>query len=145
MPEDITPMNTNLALNKPITVSSTLYPVPQEAVDGNITISKWATNDVNTAEHSLVIDLEQEYTINNIDIYWGYNNHSIKTKILVSSDGINYTECASENYNPTAQAGEVVIHNIAFNSIKTRYVKAVFTAYMKEWGLWCYEFEVYKR
>ena len=45
----------------------------------------------------------------------------------------------------TAQAGEVVIHNIAFNSIKTRYVKAVFTAYMKEWGLWCYEFEVYKR
>ena len=81
---------------------STLYPVPQEAVDGNTTISKWATNDVNTAEHSLVIDLEQEYTINNIDIYWGYNNHSIKTKILVSSDGINYTECASENYNPTA-------------------------------------------
>ena len=145
VPEDTTPMNTNLALNKPITVSSTLYPVPQEAVDGNTTISKWATNDVNTAEHSLVIDLEQEYTINNIDIYWGYNNHSIKTKVLVSSDGINYTECASENYNPTAQAGEVVIHNIAFNSIKTRYVKAVFTAYMKEWGLWCYEFEVYKR
>ena len=113
VPEDTTPMNTNLALNKPITVSSTLYPVPQEAVDGNTTISKWATNDVNTAEHSLVIDLEQEYTINNIDIYWGYNNHSIKTKVLVSSDGINYTECASENYNPTAQAGEVVIHNIA--------------------------------
>ena len=145
VPEDNTPMNTNLALNKPITVSSTLYPVPQEAVDGNTTISKWVTNDVNTAEHSLVIDLEQEYTINNIDIYWGYNNHSIKTKILASSDGSNYTEYASEDYNPTAQAGEIVIHSITFNSIKARYVKAVFTAYMKEWGLWCYEFEVYKR
>lgn len=140
VPEDKTPMNTNLALNKTVTASSEFYPV-SNAVLGKFDFY-WAASAV--GDQWLKIDLGEEYTINNIDIYWGVLNYGKTTEILVSLNDDIYTSiCTSAEWVPTKD-GEYEKQNIAFENTKTRYVKAKFTEGTL-YALWCYEFEVYKR
>ena len=133
-------MNTNLALNKTVTASSEFYPV-SNAVLGKFDFY-WAASAV--GDQWLKIDLGEEYTINNIDIYWGVLNYGKTTEILVSLNDDIYTSiCTSAEWVPTKD-GEYEKQNIAFENTKTRYVKAKFTEGTL-YALWCYEFEVYKR
>ena len=140
VPEDNTPMNTNLALEKTVTASSEFYPA-SNAVLGKFDFY-WVANAV--GNQWLKIDLGKEYTINNIDIYWGVLNYCKTTEILVSLDDNTYTSvCTSAEWTPTEESGYEK-QSITFENTKTRYVKANFiegTLY----ALWCYEFEVYKR
>ncbi len=140
VPDDNTPVNTNLALEKTVTASSEFYPV------SNVVLGKfdfyWVANAV--GDQWLKIDLGEEYTINNVDIYWGVLNYCKTTEVLVSLDDNTYTSiCTSAEWAPTKDSGYEK-QNITFENTKTRYVKAKFTEGTL-YALWCYEFEVYKR
>ena len=101
---------------------------------------------------AFVIDLGETKEIQSVETDF---LHQIRAWILFplkvvysyAEDGEHYTHWKTIDL-PEERTGEVKFRGVKAESaepIKTRYVKAVFTAYMKEWGLWCYEFEVYKR
>ncbi len=104
----------NLALNKPVTVSSTsgTYVGPN-AVDGN-TATRWTSGG--TATDWIYVDLGSQQSIKNVNLNWdvafakGY-------KIQISNDALTWTTVS------TVKNGNGGFDDITFTPVSTRYVK----------------------
>jgi hypothetical protein len=125
-----TTSNTNLALNQPVTAStSTQTYVPTNAVDGN-TSSYWESNN-NAFPQSLQVDLGSSVTIGRIVMNlppassWAARTQTIT--IQGSTDGTTYTTLVpSQGYTFDPATGNTA--SITFTATSVRYVKLTFTA-----------------
>ncbi len=124
----------NLALNKPVTASSSESSVqaPHYAVDGNGD-SRWAS------EHSdnqwIAVDLGQVYAISRIRLNWEYA-HGREYRLQVSSDGAQWTTIHSE---ANSDGGIDDIHVTG----QGRYVRMQGVKRATPWGYSLWELEVY--
>lgn len=129
----------NIALNKPVTVSSvetgaTVSVIGSNAVDGNAS-TRWSS--VANDPQSLQVDLGASYTISSISINWEVASAKEYT-IQTSSNGTNWTTIATQ----TNMATGARIDNLAINGT-CRYIKINGTARTSIYGFSIYEFEVY--
>lgn len=125
-----TTSNTNLALNQPVTAStSTQTYVPANAVDGN-TSSYWESNN-NAFPQSLQVDLGSSVNIGRIVMNlppassWAARTQT--TTIQGSTDGTTYTTLVpSQGYTFDPATGNTA--STTFTATSVRYVKLTFTA-----------------
>ena len=124
----------NLALNEPVTVSSTQSGYPRtNAVDGN-TATRWATDW--SDPQWIYVDLQGTYNITEVQLYWeaAYGSNYL---IQVSSDTASWTTiCAVTN-------GSGGIEDWVGLSGTGRYVRMYGTARGTTYGYSLYEFQVY--
>lgn len=124
----------NLALNKPVTVSSTQSGYPgSNAVDGN-TATRWASATTNLAW--IYVDLLTNYNITEVDLNWE-NAYATSFQIQVSSDTTNWTPI----YNTTTGTGG--IQDLTGLSGTGRYVRMYGTVRATIYGYSLWEFEVF--
>jgi hypothetical protein len=124
----------NLALNKPVTVSSTQSGYPgSNAVDGN-TATRWASATTNLAW--IYVDLLTNYNITEVDLNWE-NAYATSFQIQVSSDTTNWTPI----YNTTTGTGG--IQDLTGLSGTGRYVRMYGTVRATNYGYSLWEFEVF--
>ena len=125
----------NLALNKPVTVSSTQSGQPGSyAVDGN-TGTRWASSW--TATNWIYVDLQATYNITRVKLTWEAA-YAASFQIQVSSDATNWTPI----YSTTTGAGG--IQDLTGLSGTGRYVRMYGTVRgLPAYGYSLYEFEVY--
>jgi hypothetical protein len=125
-----TTSSTNLALNRPVTASSSTQTyVPANAVDGD-TSSYWESNN-NAFPQSLQVDLGSSVSIGRIVMNlppsssWGARTQTIT--IQGSTDGTTYTTLVpSQGYTFDPATGNTA--GITFTATSVRYVKLTFTA-----------------
>ena len=128
---------TNLALNQPVTVSSTDYPgdAGADAVDGN-TNTRWSS--AYSDPQWIEVDLGASHSISEIDLNWqtacGYN-YLIQT----STDNVNWTTQNNVVANTTAG----LIPYVYATPITARYVRMYGTQRATQWGYSLWEFAVY--
>ncbi len=126
---------TNIALNKPITVSSiesTSYE-GSNAVDGSLT-TRWSSEF--SDPQWIYIDLQNTYNINRVILNWETAYGSVY-EIQVSSDTSTWTTV----YSTTSSDGG--IDDISFSEVNTRYVRMYAIQRSSEYGYSLFEFEVY--
>lgn len=92
----------NLALNKPVVVSSTegaAYP-GEQAVDGD-TLTVWSSDD-DSYRQSIYVDLGETYAIDKVVVRWADGFFASVYDILVSSDANNWSTIFTnpDNTNP---------------------------------------------
>lgn len=128
-------IETNLALNKPVTASSENENKAANAVDGNIT-TRWQaqTSDEN---ESIAIDLLDKYILNKVVITWEVAFAS-KYHIQVSMDGENWSTVANE----TCSVANTPIET-TFEDVPAQYVRLVCDERDTDYGISPYEIEVY--
>lgn len=136
--DDETPIN--LAYNKEVKASSVEQNLverfkPEFAVDGNREETRWASGYSN--DEWFEVDLGDIYDINQVNIYWEAA-YGKQYKILVSEDGVNYTEVYEE------KNGSEGLKESKFNTVKARYVKMQGVQKANEYGYSIFEFEVYE-
>jgi hypothetical protein len=89
----ITPAATPVGLIsqfRPVTASSSLGAhLPENAVDGNTTVTRWTANGGSYPQWWRV-DLGSTYNLTNVITYW-YPGYAFKFRIEVSSNDVNYT------------------------------------------------------
>ena len=128
---------TNLALNQPVTTSSTDYPgdAGANAVDGN-TNTRWSS--AYSDSQWIVVDLGASHSISEIDLNWeaacGYN-YLIQT----STDNVNWTTQNTVVANTTSG----VIPYAYVNPVTARYVRMYGTQRATQWGYSLWEIAVY--
>jgi hypothetical protein len=125
----------NLALNKPVTVSSTQSGQPGSyAVDGNLT-TRWAS--AWTATNWIYVDLQATYNITEVKLTWEAA-YAASFQIQVSSDATIWTPI----YSTTTGTGG--IQDLTGLSGTGRYVRMYGTVRgLPAYGYSLYEFEVY--
>jgi hypothetical protein len=125
----------NLALNHPVTVSSTQAGYPgSNAVDGN-TSTRWAS--AWTTTEWIYVDLQATYNITEVEIYWEAA-YAASFQIQVSSDATNWTSIYS---TITGQGG---VQDLTGLSGTGRYVRMYGTVRgLPAYGYSIYEFQVY--
>lgn len=136
--------STNLALNKPVQVSSYASGYPGSlAVDGDIN-TYWRTVKLNRNETRppewITVDLGSGASISQVVLEWspGYERYATAFTIDVSSDNVNWATV----YSTTN--GDGGTDTINFNSTSARYVRMYSTAWSVEWeGNYLSELEVY--
>jgi hypothetical protein len=131
-----TPMTppVNLALNKPVTVSSTQSGYPgSNAVDGN-TGTRWSS--ASSDPQWIYVDLQATYNITEVDLNWEAA-YAKSFQIQVSSDAINWTNIYSTS---TGTGG---IQNLTGLSGTGRYVRMYGTVRGTIYGYSLYEFAVF--
>ena len=148
---DSTPVKKNLALNKPIEVSSSKNDslVASNANDGD-QATRWAsnynssTNDPFDKEEWLCIDLKDSYDLGTVNLYWEDANAQEYT-IQVSEDGDTFTDVL----NVTDGDGETDVLDLA--GAKGRYIRIYCTLAVPsddDWkwnyGYSLFEVEVYE-
>ena len=128
--------DTNLALNKTVTVSSIQPGYPgSNAVDGNGS-TRWGSNfDIETVSW-IYVDLGTTCSISHVKLYWDIAYGS-SYKIQVSDDHLNWTDV----YSTTSGNGG--LDDITFTTVNTRYVRMYGTVRGSQWGYSIYEFEIY--
>jgi hypothetical protein len=126
----------NLALNKPVTVSSTQAGDPGSyAVDGNTTTTRWASDWTGT--NWIYVDLQATYNITEVELYWEAA-YAASFQIQVSSDTTNWTTI----YSTTMGLGGV--QDLTGLSGTGRYVRMYGTVRgLPAYGYSLYEFQVY--
>jgi len=127
----------NLAINKPVTVSSTESGsnTAAKAVDGSQS-SRWAS--LGTNDQWIYVDLQKEETINGVLLYWE-SAYGKSYKIQTSNDAVTWTDAFSTT---TGNGGK---DEILFSApVTARYVKMLGIARGTGFGYSLYEFEVYK-
>jgi hypothetical protein len=115
---------TNIALNKPVTVShEQQYHVGSMAVDGNNTTAWFADGDTNY----IYVDLEQSYTICKIRINWHTDGRGKNYKAQVSTDATNWTDIFTRTNN-TANSDSFTVNGTG------RYVRIYITQRVNNWA-----------
>ncbi len=127
--------NSNLALNKPATVSSVEASGLEAyyAVDGN-TSTRWSSAFADP--QWIYVDLDQSYTVNRVKLNWEAA-YGKSYKIQLSSNAVNWTDV----YSTTA--GDGGIDDITFTAAGGRYVRIYGTQRGTPYGYSLYEFEIY--
>jgi len=128
---------TNLALNQPVTVSSTDSPsdAGPNAVDGN-PATRWSS--AYSDPQWIVVDLGAIHTINEIDLNWETacgQNYLIQT----STDDVNWTTQTTVTGNTTTG----LLQYPYATPPSARYVRMYGTARATQWGYSLWEFSVY--
>jgi len=124
----------NLALNKPVAVSSTQSGYPgSNAVDGN-TGTRWAS--AWTDSEWIYVDLQDTYNITEVELNWE-SAYGKSYQIQVSADATNWTPI----YSTTTGAGG--IEDLTGLSGTGRYVRMNGTLRGSAYGYSLYEFEIF--
>ena len=107
--------------------------VPGNAVDGN-PATRWSSNYVDNAWWQ--VDLGSVQSVNEVNINWeaAYSSHY---KIMVSTDGTNFTQAADVT---NTGAGP---HDTTFTAVDARYVRWQGVTRATQWGNSFYEFQVF--
>ena len=131
------PTVTNLALNKPVTVSSIDGPgnAGANAVDGNTT-TRWSS--AYSDPQWIVVDFGATHTINEIDLNWETacgKNYLIQT----STDDVNWTTQTTVTGNTTTG----LLQYPYATPPSARYVRMYGTARATQWGYSLWELTVY--
>jgi hypothetical protein len=125
---------TNLALNKPVFVSSTQSGYPaSNAVDGNVT-TRWGS--AFSDPQWIYVDLQNTYNISEMDLYWE-NAYATAFQIQVSPDATNWTTIYSTT---TGTGGTQYLTGLSGTG---RYVRMYGTARGTVYGYSLYEFQVF--
>ncbi|QCR21029.1 Ig-like domain-containing protein [Pontibacter sp. SGAir0037] len=125
----------NLALHKPVTVSSTenADTPGANAVDGNPG-SRWASQFADP--QWLVVDLGQSYHINRVKITWE-PAFAKDYKVQLSADADNWTDLK------TVTGNTALVNDHSDLAGKGRYIRIYGTARATVWGYSIFELEVY--
>ncbi len=125
----------NIALNKPVSVSSTeTTSVPgSNAVDGDTT-TRWAS--AFSDPQWIYVDLQDLYDINRVVLNWE-DAYSSNYVLQVSNDASSWTDVYS---NPTADGG---VDDISLTITNIRYVRMYATARGTAYGHSLWEFGIY--
>ncbi len=125
----------NLALNKPVSVSSTEYHTlgASNAVDGD-SDTRWSS--LYSDPEWISVDLGTNYAINRVKLTWAWNS-TADYDIQVSTDNVSWTTIKSVSGNTTT------VNDNTGLSGTGRYVRIYCTARLSEWGHSIYELEVY--
>lgn len=127
--------NTNLALYKPVTVSSARYAVRpgSSAVDG-ISATRWESNY--SDQQWLYVDLMKKYAIDTIIINWE-NAYGKDFDLQVSDNSVNWITVRSETGNTAV--------NDTFTNLNTsgRYVRMYGKKRATAFGYSIYEMKIY--
>jgi len=110
----------NIALNKPITASSTeAGSTPTRANDGNI-ISLWRSGPASAGDpiEWIRVDLGAGSTVARVVMIWNQSYHATQYEIQVSNDGTNWTIVQTNNASTNAT------QDISFTPVSARYVRA---------------------
>ncbi|MGC8802871.1 MAG: discoidin domain-containing protein [Bacteroidales bacterium] len=124
----------NIALNKPVTVSSTQAGLSANWVNDGKTDTRWGSNW--SDPQWVIIDLQGTYNISQVILRWETASAKNYT-IDVSNDGNNWTTVKTVTNAP----GGVETHN--FSSVTARYIRMYGTSRNTGWGYSLWEFEVY--
>ncbi|MGC8823759.1 MAG: cellulase family glycosylhydrolase [Bacteroidales bacterium] len=129
------PSSTNLALNKPITVSSTeSAALPgSAAVDGNMG-TRWSS--VYSDPQWIYVDLGANYNISQVKITWEVA-YGRDYQIQVSSNATSWTTVK------TVTGNTALVNDHTGLNATGRYVRIYGTARGTQWGYSIYELEVY--
>jgi beta-glucanase (GH16 family) len=127
----------NLALNKPVTVSSVENAgLPgANAVDGDTTTTRWASAQKIDPQW-IYVDLQATVNINRVRLYWE-NAYATSFQIQVSSNAVDWVSI----YSTTTGTGG--IQNLTGLSGTGRYVRMYGTVRKTQYGYSLFEFEVY--
>jgi len=129
----------NLALNKPVTASSSADNTkPEDAVDGNFG-TRWTSSYSNN--QWIIVDLQDIYEISRVDLFWeaAYSNNY---HIDVSTTGTANNDFTTVFNNPSGQGG---YESLTFDPVPARYVRLYCVGRATMWGSSVWEFEVYKK
>ena len=125
---------TNLALNKPVMVSSTQSGYPAtNAVDGDTT-TRWAS--AWSDPQWIYVDLQNTYNISEVDLYWE-SAYATAFQIQVSPDATNWTTIYSTT---TGTGGTQYLTGLSGTG---RYVRMYGTVRGTSYGYSLYEFQVF--
>lgn len=135
---------TNIALDKPVTVSSDRGDTAQDAVDG-YSESRWGGKG-NQSENWMMIDLEGMYEIESVNIFFE-QAYPKNFEILISRDGKNWiTARTVKDWTPSGTINGSAKLEWKSDSIclgKAAYIKINATKLNNnDWGLSIWEFEV---
>ncbi|MCX7985809.1 MAG: discoidin domain-containing protein [Bacteroidales bacterium] len=133
-----TPVNSlptgNIALNKPVTVSSTQSGLSANLINDGKTDTRWGSEW--SDPQWVIIDLQANYNISQVILRWETASAKNYT-IDVSSNGISWTTVKTI----TNSTGGNETHN--FSGINGRYLRLYCTTRNTGWGYSLWEFEVY--
>jgi hypothetical protein len=131
------PAGTNLALNQPVTVSSTDVPqnAAANAVDGNPT-TRWSSGY--SDPQWIVVDLGADYAISEVDLTWE-TACGLNYLIQTSLDDVNWTTVSTVTGNTSTGLLQYPYSNPTVG----RYVRMYGTARATQWGYSLWEFAVY--
>jgi hypothetical protein len=131
------PVVTNLALNQPVTASSTDSPADAGiyAVDGN-TATRWSS--AYSDPQWIEVDLGAVHTINEVDLDWE-TACGMNYQIQTSLDGVNWTTQTNVTGNTTSG----LLQYPYATPVSGRYVRMYGTARATSWGYSLWEFSVY--
>jgi hypothetical protein len=124
----------NLALNKPVTASSTTFGEPGSVTDGNNS-TRWASNSKD--DEWIYVDLGEKKDVNGVGLNWEYA-YAKSFKIEVSDDARKWNSV----YNTTE--GKVGEMQIVFPEETARYVRMHGIERGSYFGYSLYNFEVYE-
>ncbi|CAN7188289.1 discoidin domain-containing protein [Paenibacillus sp. LjRoot56] len=124
---------TNLALSKPVTVSSDSGSTAGWAVDGNIS-TRWGS--LRTDNEWIYVDLGSNRTIDGVKLLWEVA-YGKSYQIQVSANAVNWTNV----YSTTSGNGGT--DDISFAPTSARYVRMNATERGTTYGYSLWEFEVY--
>ncbi|MDP9750154.1 discoidin domain-containing protein [Thermoanaerobacter pentosaceus] len=125
---------TNLALNRAVTVSSTQAGLkPESAVDGDIN-TRWGSDW--SDPQWICVDLGNVKSVSKVILRWEAA-YGKSYKIQVSTDGVEWMDVYSTS------AGDGGVDEIVFESVAARYVRMYGTERGTGWGYSLWEFEVY--
>jgi hypothetical protein len=125
---------TNLALNKPVYVSSTQSGYPaSNAVDGDVT-TRWGS--AFSDPQWIYVDLQNTYNLSEVDLYWE-NAYATAFQIQVSPDATNWTTIYSTTTGP---GGTQYLTGLSGTG---RYVRMYGTTRATVYGYSLYEFQVF--
>jgi hypothetical protein len=129
-------VSTNLALNRPVTVSSTDLPgnAAGYAVDGNLS-TRWSS--AYSDPQWIYVDLGATYNLSRVKLTWHPQGYGKSYKIQVSPDATTWTDI----YSTTT--GQGTVDDLTGLSGTGRYVRMYGTQRGTQWGYSLYEFEVY--
>jgi hypothetical protein len=136
----------NVALNKPITASSTLsttYPA-SKAVDGNTTLdsSRWV-NERGMVPASLIVDLQASFFISQIKIFTGFAGANNP----LTNFTFDYWDENTQNWISvvTETSNSISSYSKSFTEVKTNKVRLYINAASTDNTVRLYELEVYGR
>jgi len=130
-----TPVSTNLALNRPVTVSSTpnVAMPGSNAVDGNVA-TRWGS--AFSDPQWIIVDLGATFNINRVRIVWEAA-FARDYQVQVSLDGITWTTIR------TVTGNTVLINDHTGLNTNARFVRIFGTARATQWGYSIFELEVF--
>lgn len=131
----------NVALGKPAsaTTDGGGQNIPASAVDGDRS-TRWGSASGAPQEQHFTIDLNDEYSISSVNLYFDSGAYPVDFKLQYSLDGESWTDLADVTGNNTPEV------TYTFAPVQARYVRTLSSRTTNaEWGYSIWEFEVYGR